>query len=139
MDVSTELGDATNLAMAAQGKSLYYASRGEWDLALDQLRDAIERIARAGTQAGLIGGALGVAGVALTALGHFESGAICLGASYRYAPGAYERPEQLRTDAAAALVDQLGQARYDTLFAQGADLSADDALAVLSTTLASLR
>ena len=114
---------------------MYHASRGDWSLALDQVRDSIERITQLGTDTGLIGGALGVAAVALTALGHYEPGAVILGASHHLAPVAYERPEQLRADAAATLIDHFGQPRFDALFAQGAELSADDALATLVATL----
>jgi tetratricopeptide (TPR) repeat protein len=138
-ELGIEMGDALNVALAGTGKGVYYASQGNWHLALDQVRDAIERIKQFGTATGLIGGTLGVAAVTLTALGQFEPGAIVLGASYHLAPGAYERPEQLRVDAAATLIDELGQARYGALFAEGAGMSADEALAALSSTLESLQ
>ena len=138
IEVGTQLGDAHTVAFALQGKGVYHASLGEWDLALDQVRDSIQRITRLGTVAGLIGGVLGVAAVTFTALGHFEAGAIVLGASYHLAPAAYERPEQLRLDAAATLVDRLGESGYQALFTQGGELSADDALATLVSILRSI-
>ncbi len=135
IEVGTQIGDVINVAFAVTGKGVYHASQGNWDLALDQVRDSIERITELGTVTGLIGGALGVAAVAFTALGHYEPGAVILGVSHHLAPVAYERPEQLRADAAATLVDHFGQPRFDALFAQGTELSADDALATLATTL----
>jgi hypothetical protein len=138
IEVGTQLGDAHTVAFALQGKGVYHASFGDWDLALDQVRDSIERITQLGTVAGLIGGVLGVAAVTFTALGHFEAGAIVLGASYHLAPAAYERPEQLCLDAAAILVDRLGESGYQALFTQGGELSADDALATLVSILRSI-
>jgi tetratricopeptide (TPR) repeat protein len=138
IEVSTRIGDPVSVAMALTGKGVFHAAEGDWDLALDRVRDAIERIDRVGTAAGLIGGALGVAAVAFTALGRFESGAVILGASWHLAPGAYERPEELRTDAKAILIAQLGQSRYDTLVTQGAELSADEAITVLREALGAL-
>jgi hypothetical protein len=46
--------------------------------------------------------------------------------------------EQLVVTAEARLVDQLGQSRYDALTSRGAELSADDAMATLVTTLADI-
>ena len=70
--------------------------------------------------------------------GHFEAGAIVLGASFHLAPAAYERPEQLRLDAAAIRVDRLRESGYQALFTQGGELSADDALATLVSMLRSI-
>jgi predicted ATPase/class 3 adenylate cyclase len=135
IEVNTRLGDTHGVAMALSGKGVYYASEGDPDAALDQVREAIRLITQGGTVTGLIGGAAGVAAVALTNLGHDEEAALILGSSYRLAPAAYERPEQLRRDATAILVDRLGRSRYDELFAQGDGLIAAEALAVISTTL----
>jgi predicted ATPase/class 3 adenylate cyclase len=137
-ELGQRMGDAVGAALAVTGMGVCDASLGRWDRALDQVRDAIARIRHVGTGAGLIGGTLGVAALVLTARGRFEHGAAVLGASYRFAPGAWPRPEQLRRDAAAILVEHLGQARYETLFSEGAELSADEALAALSSAIDSL-
>lgn len=87
---------------------------------------------------GLLGPTVGVAGLALTALGHHEPGAIFLGA-FTQALIAYDWVDERVAEAQATLVDQLGQSRYETLLSQGAELSADDVVAVLSSTLESLQ
>ena len=137
MEISTQLGDRFGVAMAVQGKAVYHVSQGNWDLALGEGRLAIEGMTQIGIR-GLLGPTVGVAGLALTALGHHEPGAIFLGA-FTQALIAYDWVDERVAEAQATLVDQLGQSRYETLLSQGAELSADDVVAVLSSTLESLQ
>ena len=122
-----------------QGKGMYHVFHGDWDLALNQVRDAIERVTRGGTGTGVMVPTVGVAAVALTGLGHFEPGATFLGAARHLGPGrTYGWAEQLIAHAETILIDQLGQSRYDALTAQGAELTSDDAITTLTTTLADI-
>jgi predicted ATPase/class 3 adenylate cyclase len=139
IDLAGELGDPLTIVMALTGKGVYHASEGEWDLALAQVRDATDRLARLATAAGVVGGLLGVAGVVLTALRRLDDGAVILGASYRFAPGAYRRPEQLRQEAAETLAEGLGRAEFEARFAEGRALEADDALSRLRAALLATR
>lgn len=133
--VGTEIGDESTVVFALTGRGVSHASAAQWQRALDDVREATDRIVQLGTLAGHMGGTLGVAAVVLTALGHWESGAVVLGASYRYAPAAYQRPEQLRQVARDVLVDQLGPERYDAYFERGRSLDAHDALSTLVAAL----
>jgi predicted ATPase/class 3 adenylate cyclase len=134
--LSAEVGNPFLAAMAVTGKGVYHDSNGDWNLALDEVNEAIELLSQLGIVTAMVGGVLGVAAVALAGLGHLEPGAITLGASYRYAPGAHQRAEQLRDEAAATLIDQLGQASYDALYARGTELNPEEAMTVLTTALA---
>jgi predicted ATPase/class 3 adenylate cyclase len=137
MAISTQLGDRFGVAMAVQGKAVYHVSQGHWELALEAAREAIERMTQLGVS-GLLGPTVGVAGLAFTALGHDEPGALLL-AVFLQSPIAYDWVDQSVADAQATLIARLGQSRYDVLSSQGAELSADEALGALTSTLEALQ
>ena len=137
MEISTQIGDPFSVAMAVQGKGVYQVSQANWDLALNEARDAIERFTQLGA-AGLLRPTVGVAALALTARGHYERGAFFLGA-FRQTPITYDWVDEGIANAESSLIEQLGQPRYDTLTSQGAELSAAEAITMLTATLAALQ
>jgi hypothetical protein len=137
MEISTQMGDRFSVAMAVQGKAVYHVSQRDWQLALTGARDAVERLTQLGATA-VLTATVGVVGLAVTALGRPEPGAILLGA-FVHAGIAYDWVDELVAEAQTTLIDQLGKSRYEELFSQGAALSADEALAALSSALESIQ
>ncbi len=137
--IGMHLGDPVAVASAVGSKAWFAVCQGHSALALELARDAIEREIQAGLRFA-IGPPLLVAAIALTGLEQFESAAILLGTGRKFAPlQGVDRTEQLISSTETILVEQLGQPRYDTLRDQGAELSLDDAIATIATTLKDAR
>jgi tetratricopeptide (TPR) repeat protein len=130
--IGVDFGEPIVAASVADFKAGLALQQGDSALALDLARDAIERATESGLRM-QIGPPLVVAITALANLGRLDQAAILSGVvdgvgRERIA----ERDLQLVSRTETVLVEQLGQPRFDTLRRQGAELSPDDVIAVLS-------
>ena len=137
--VSTEVGNPFLVAMAVTGKGVYHDSKGNWNLALDEVREG-DRAAAAEPDrhrhrddrrcAGRCRSRSGGSGPPGARCGHTRQ------ASSRYAPGAHRRAEQLprRCGRDADRATSTRELRHP--LAGGTELNADEATTVLTTALA---
>jgi predicted ATPase len=133
IEIGSEIGDRTAVDSAISTKGWITAYRGDHALALAAAVSGAERLLQSGDLAVMTPGALLLAAVALTNLGHAEPAAVLDGAGRRLLGGGatVDWGTQLMTDAEAALLSELGPAEFETLRARGADLAPADALAYL--------
>jgi predicted ATPase/class 3 adenylate cyclase len=133
VEVGTRIGDRIGIAHATAAKASLAARRGDWPTAIRAGLDAAEQKLEYGDQA-TVYSCLYPAAVALCALGSYEAAAVLLGKvdamTERFGVD-WQRELLAATD--AALLENLGDQQSRTLAAQGAELSATEAVAYLHT------
>jgi predicted ATPase len=130
--VAIEVGDRIAISASIGSKAWIAAHLGDHARALELAREAIQLNVQVG-QLGAIGPSLVAAAVALAGIQPSETAALLLATREHVLIGqAVEWWEELIAQAETNLIHELGQTRYDALHARGADLSLDEAVALLS-------
>ena len=130
--VGTEIGNRVAVANATEMQGAVAAYHGDHATGLRAAVDAAHQKLELG-EVGTLGGTFDVAAVSLAGLGHAEAAVVLRGAVTRLGnPGAAPEWMERIADTEAALVEQLGRTRFDTLLAQGRALTPRDAVAYLA-------
>jgi hypothetical protein len=131
IEVGTEIGDRVSVASATGMKGAMAAYHGDHAAGLYGAVDSVEQKLQLGDITTL-GGDFDVAALSLAGLGHAEPAVVLRGAVTRFGnPGASAEWMERIADTDAALVEQLGRTRFDTLHAQGRALTPRNAVAYL--------
>ncbi len=134
--VGTEIGNRVAVANATEMQGAVAAYHGDYPVALPAAAHAAAQKLELG-ELTTLGGTFDVAALSLAGLGHAEPAVVLRGAVTALGnPGASPQWRERIADIDAALIEQLGRTRFETLRAEGTALTPRDAVEYLVNVVA---